>query len=79
MRTLEEIRKILSEHNEEIKGKSMALANGGRLYYGRELFNRFVKEFPQFTNMAMEIFKKKFNDDLGAVRIRGKHEIARRV
>ncbi|VVB90081.1 Uncharacterised protein [uncultured archaeon] len=46
----------------------MALADGGCIYCGSELFNRFIEEFPEFTDMAMEIFKKKFDKDLEAVK-----------
>lgn len=46
----------------------MALADGGCIYCARELFDRFVKEFPEFTDMAKQIFKKKFNNELEAVK-----------
>jgi hypothetical protein len=46
----------------------MALADGGCIYCARELFNRFVEEFPEFTGMAKQIFKKKFNNELEAVK-----------
>lgn len=46
----------------------MALADGGCVYCARELFNRFVKEFPEFTDMAKEIFKKKFNNELEEIK-----------
>jgi hypothetical protein len=45
----------------------MALADGGCIYCGGELFNQFIEEFPEFTDMAMEIFKKKFDIELEAV------------
>jgi hypothetical protein len=46
----------------------MTLADGGCIYCVRELFNRFVEEFPEFTDIATEIFKKKFNNELEAVK-----------
>jgi phage pi2 protein 07 len=41
----------------------MALADGGCIYCGSELFNQFVIEFPEFTDIAKEIFKNKFDDE----------------
>ncbi len=46
----------------------MAQADGGCIYCGRDLFNRFVEEFPEFTDIAMEIFKKKFGNELEPVK-----------
>lgn len=46
----------------------MAMADGGCIYCGRELFNRFVEEFPEFTDTAREIFKKKFNKELEEIK-----------
>lgn len=45
----------------------MAQADGGCIYCGSELFNRFSEEFPEFTDIAKDIFKKKFNIELEAV------------
>ncbi|MBU4374110.1 MAG: hypothetical protein L6244_05295 [Candidatus Methanoperedenaceae archaeon] len=45
----------------------MALADGGCIYCVKELFNRFIEEFPEFTDIAKEIFKKKFDIELEAV------------
>ena len=42
----------------------MALADGGCMYCARELFNRFVEEFPAFIDMALVIFKRKRNNEL---------------
>ena len=41
----------------------VALADGGCVYCAKELFNRFVKAFPELTDMAIEIFKKTFNNE----------------
>ena len=41
----------------------IALADGGCVYCAKELFNRFVKVFPEFTDIAIEIFKKTFNNE----------------
>lgn len=45
----------------------MALADGGCIYCAKELFNRFIEEFPEFTDITLEIFKKKFDIELEAV------------
>ncbi len=42
----------------------MAQADKGCVYCAKDLFNRFAGEFPEFTDMAKEVFKKKFNCDL---------------
>jgi hypothetical protein len=46
----------------------MASADGGCIYCGKDLFDRFVEEFQEFTDIAKEIFKKKFDTELEAVK-----------
>jgi hypothetical protein len=45
----------------------IAHADGGCIYCAKELFNRFIEEFPEFTDIALDIFKKKFDTELEAV------------
>jgi|Deesub1362A_J573_1020465.scaffolds.fasta_scaffold01294_5 hypothetical protein len=42
----------------------MVLADGGCTYCARELFNQFIKEFPDFGDLAKEIFEKRLGDEL---------------
>jgi|Deesub1362B_J571_1020462.scaffolds.fasta_scaffold00997_10 phage pi2 protein 07 len=51
----EEAKKIL---------KIMVSADGGCVYYARELFVQFAREFPEFKKLAEDIFKRRFNKDL---------------
>ncbi len=50
-----EVKKIL---------KIMASADGGCIYCARELFFRFISEFPDFIDIAKDIFKRTFNEEL---------------
>ncbi|AGK61162.1 hypothetical protein Asulf_01163 [Archaeoglobus sulfaticallidus PM70-1] len=42
----------------------LAKADGGCEFCARELFNNFIQEFPEFSDLAKTVFKKKFNKDL---------------
>ena len=46
----------------------MALADGGCIYCGSELFNQFIKEFPKFTDIAKKTFKNRYNSELEAAK-----------
>ncbi|AEH45439.1 hypothetical protein Thein_1579 [Thermodesulfatator indicus DSM 15286] len=39
-------------------------ADGGCVYCARELFKLFVKEFPEFNQLAKKIFVKEFEEEL---------------
>lgn len=41
----------------------MMLADGGCPYNAKKLFSLFVKEFPDFSGLAKEIFKKRFGEE----------------
>jgi len=51
----DEARKVL-----EILSK----ADGGCEFCARELFNHFIQEFPEFSNLAKTVFREKFNRNL---------------
>ena len=42
----------------------MSTADGGCRFCSKKLFIKFIKCFPKFKVLAMEIFKKKFNEEL---------------
>lgn len=42
----------------------MASADGGCVYCARELYLQFIKEFPGFVDLAKDIFKRNFNEEL---------------
>ena len=42
----------------------MALADGGCEYCVRELYIKFIENFPEYTSLAKKKFTEKFNRDL---------------
>ncbi|AMM40013.1 nucleotidyltransferase [Candidatus Desulfofervidus auxilii] len=42
----------------------MATADGECVYCARELFIQFIKKFPMFSDLARDVFKRKFNEEL---------------
>ena len=42
----------------------MKTADGGCIYRVRDLFRLFVKEFPEFSNLAEKIFFEEFEEEL---------------
>ena len=42
----------------------MKTADGGCIYCVRDLFKFFVKEFPEFTELAKRIFFEEFGEEL---------------
>lgn len=42
----------------------MTYADGSCVYCARELFFQFIREFPEFVDLAKEIFKRNFNEEL---------------
>ncbi|MHA1237984.1 MAG: hypothetical protein ACTSSJ_01840 [Candidatus Odinarchaeia archaeon] len=44
--------------------KIMLTADGGCIYCARDLFNRFISEFGEFAELARNIFRKAFDEDL---------------
>jgi len=42
----------------------MAFADGECIFCVKELFDRFIEEFPEFTDITLTIFKKKFDIEL---------------
>ena len=44
--------------------KIMLNADGGCVYCVRDLFNRFIREFNEFKELAKNIFREEFDEDL---------------
>ncbi len=44
--------------------KIMVTADGGCLYCAQKLFIRFIEEFPEFRELAEEIFEERFGKNL---------------
>ncbi len=42
----------------------MALADGKCIFCVKELFDQFIEEFPEFTDITSAMFKKKFDIEL---------------
>jgi hypothetical protein len=46
----------------------MKTADGGCIYRVRDLFRLFVKEFPEFSNLAEKIFFEEFEEELEKIK-----------
>ncbi len=44
--------------------KIMKTADGGCIYCVSRLFNLFIHEFPEFTELAEDIFRREFGEEL---------------
>jgi hypothetical protein len=44
--------------------KILTYADGGCAYCARSLFKDFCNEFSEFKNLAIDMFKKEFENDL---------------
>ncbi len=45
----------------------MASADGGCVFCAKELFIQFIKEFPEFSDLARKIFREKFEEEFEEV------------
>ncbi len=53
--------------NREVAKKVLELMKGadrGCVYCVRELFKRFVREFPEFAGLAEDLFREEFDEEL---------------
>jgi len=48
----------------------MACADGGCVYCARELFLQFIREFPELVDLAKDIFKRNFNEELESFEVK---------